>query len=182
ALAHQAQQRLQAGDVVGAAQSLAQLSAVLSSASSSSDAATACSQVTTAQAAVTAAKQRVVSDRTALVAAEQKKDVDAAAGRVAVANAEQAEIAAQNTLNSASSDPPFYIEEQRAVVAGARVMVQTARKDVEDTVLRSRSEGTVSAINGVVGEFLTPSTGTTALAPGSKAAIPGTGSAGAAGA
>jgi HlyD family secretion protein len=35
----------------------------------------------------------------------------------------------------------------------------------------------VSAINGVVGEYLSPSTGTTALAPGSRAAIPGTGSA-----
>src|SRR4029450_7234093 len=182
ALAHQAQQRLQAGDVVGAAQSLAQLSAVLSSASSSSDAATACSQVTTAQAAVIAARQRVVSDRTALVAAEQKKDVDAAAGRGGVANAEQAEITAQNTFNSASSDRPFNIRQQQALVTGAEVMVETARKDLRDTVLRSPSDGTVSAINGVVGEFLTPSTGTTALAPGSKAAIPGTGSAGAAGA
>jgi HlyD family secretion protein len=182
ALMQQALQQLQAGDVAGAAKSLAQLLAALGSASSSSDAATACSQVPTAEAAETAAKQRIVSDRTALVAAEQKKNVDAAAGRVAVANAEQAQIAAQNTLNSASSDRPFNIEQQRAVVAGARVMVQTARKDVEDTVLRSRSDGTVSAINGVVGEFLTPSTGTTALAPGSKAAIPGTGSAGAAGA
>jgi HlyD family secretion protein len=182
ALVQQALQQLQSGDAAGAARSLAQLVAALASRTSASDAATACSQIPTAEAAETAAKQRVVSDRTALVAAEQKKEVDAAAGRVAVANAEQAQIAAQNALNSASSDRPFDIEEQRAVVAGARVMVQTARKDVEDTVLRSRSEGTVSAINGVVGEFLTPSTGTTALAPGSKAAIPGTGSAGAAGA
>ena len=178
ALAQQALQQLQAGDAAGAAKSLAQLSAALSSASSSSDAATACSQVTTAQAAQTAAKQRVVSDRTVVVAAEQKKDVDAAASRVAVANAEQAEITAQNSLNSASSDRPFNIQQQRALVAGAEVMVQTARQDVRDAVLRAPSDATVSAINGVVGEFLTPSTGTTALAPGSKAAIPGTGSAG----
>jgi HlyD family secretion protein len=182
ALTQQALQQLQSGDVAGATKSLTQLSAALSGPSSSSDAATACSQIPTAEAAETAAKQRAVSDRTALVAAEQKKQVDAAAGRVAVANAEQAQIAAQNTLNSASSDRPFNIEQQRAVVAGAKVMVQTARKDVEDTVLRAPGDGTVSAINGVVGEFLTPSTGTTALAPGSKAAIPGTGSAGAAGA
>jgi HlyD family secretion protein len=182
ALAQQAQQQLQSGDVAGAIKSLAQLSTALGSASSSSDAATACSQVTTAQAAETATKQRVVSDRTALVAAEQKKDVDAAVGRVAVANAEQAEITAQNSLNSASSDRPFNIQQQQALVTGAEVMVETARKDVRDTVLRSPSDGTVSAINGVIGEFLTPSTGTTALAPGSKAAIPGTGSAGAAGA
>ena len=178
ALAQQALQQLQAGDAAGAAKSLAQLSAALSSASSSSDAATACSQVTTAQAAQTAAKQRVVSDRTVVVAAAQKKDVDAAASRVAVANAEQAEITAQNSLNSASSDRPFNIQQQRALVAGAEVMVQTARQDVRDAVLRAPSDATVSAINGVVGEFLTPSTGTTALAPGSKAAIPGTGSAG----
>ena len=118
ALAQQALQQLQAGDAAGAAKSLAQLSAALSSASSSSDAATACSQVTTAQAAQTAAKQRVVSDRTVVVAAEQKKDVDAAASRVAVANAEQAEITAQNSLNSASSDRPFNIQQQRA--AGGR--------------------------------------------------------------
>jgi HlyD family secretion protein len=178
ALAQQALQQLQAGNSAGAAKSLAQLSALLGSASSSSDAATACSQVTTAESAKTAAKQRVVSDQTALVAAEQKKDVDAATGQVAVANAKQAEIAAQNSLNSASSDRPFNIEQQRALVAGAEVMVRTARKDVRDTVMRAPGDGTVSAINGVVGEYLTPSTGTTALAPGSKAAIPGTGSAG----
>ena len=178
ALAQQALQQLMSGDVAGATKSLQQLSALLSSASSSSDAATACGQVPTAQAAETAAKQRVVSDRTALVAAEQKKDVDAATGRVAIANAQQAQITAQNSLNSASSDRPFNIQQQQAVVAGARVMVQTARKDVEDTVMRAPGDGTVSAINGVVGEFLTPSTGTTALAPGSKAAIPGTGSIG----
>jgi HlyD family secretion protein len=178
ALAQQALQQLQAGNSAGAAKSLAQLSALLNSASSSSDAATACSQVTTAESAKTAAKQRVVSDQTALVAAEQKKEVDAATGQVAVANAKQAEIAAQNSLNSASSDRPFNIEQQRALVAGAEVMVRTARKDVRDTVMRAPGDGTVSAINGVVGEYLTPSTGTTALAPGSKAAIPGTGSAG----
>src|SRR5512133_2787142 len=127
ALAQQALQQLQAGNSAGAAKSLAQLSALLGSASSSSDAATACSQVTTAESAKTAAKQRVVSDQTALVAAEQKKDVDAATGQVAVANAKQAEIAAQNSLNSASSDRPFNIEQQRALVAGAEVMVRTAR-------------------------------------------------------
>jgi HlyD family secretion protein len=176
----QALQQLLAGDVAAAAKSLAQLLAALRSASSSSDAATACSQVPTAEAAETAAKQQVVSSRTALVAAEQKKNVDAAAGRVAVANAQQAQIAAQNTLNSASSDRPFDIQQQQALVTAAEVMVETARKDVRDTVLRSPSDGTVSAINGVAGEFLTPSTGTTALAPGSKAAIPGAGSAGAA--
>jgi HlyD family secretion protein len=181
ALAQQALQQLLSGDVAGAAKSLAQLVALLSSPSTSSDAATACSQVPTAQAAETAAKQRVIGDRTALVAAEQKKDVDAAAGEVAVANAKQAKITAQNSLNSASSDRPFNIQQQQALVTAAEAMVRTARRDVRDTVMRAPGAGTVSAINGAVGEFLTASTGTTALAPGSKAAIPGTGSAGAAG-
>lgn len=63
----------------------------------------------------------------------------------------------------------------------ADALVRSAQKDVADGTLNAPSDGVVSAINGVVGEYLSPSSGTTALAPGSRAAIPGSASAGAAG-
>ena len=61
-------------------------------------------------------------------------------------------------------------------------MVRQAQQDVDDTVLRAPVDGTVSVLNGAVGEFVAASSGTSALAPGSGAAIPGTGESGTAGA
>jgi HlyD family secretion protein len=127
------------------------------------------------QQAVSSAKQAVVSAQTNLNSAKQKLEVDKASGDLSVENAQQGVVSAQNTANSASSDRPFDIAQQSAMVANARAAVQQAQRDVDDTTLRAPVAGTVSVINGVVGEFLSPSSGTTALAPGSDAAIPGAG-------
>ncbi len=172
ALAQQALQQIQAGDTAGAAQTLAQLNGQLGSAASSGSA-TACTQVITAEAAVTGAKQRVVADETAVVAAQQKKKVDAAGGKLQVANAQQGVVAAQNGLSSSSADRPHSLDQQQALVDAAQAGVDTAQKAVDDTVLVAPSDGTITVINGSKGEYVTPSTGTTAQAPGSKAAIPG---------
>jgi HlyD family secretion protein len=51
--------------------------------------------------------------------------------------------------------------------------VDTAQKAVDDTVLVAPSDGTITVVNGSKGEYVTASTGTTAQAPGSRAAIPG---------
>jgi HlyD family secretion protein len=142
------------------------------------DAATACSQVLTAQAAATAAKQRVVADQTAVVTAQQKKQVDAASGKLAVANAEQGLVAAQNGLNSSASDRPHSIDQQQALIDSAEAAVRAARKSVGDTTLKAPGDGTVTVINGAKGEYVSPSTGTTAQAPGTAAAIPGAAAAG----
>jgi HlyD family secretion protein len=59
------------------------------------------------------------------------------------------------------------------MVASAHAAVAAAQREVDNAALRAPVAGTISAVNGVVGEFLAPSSGTTALAPGSGAAIPG---------
>jgi HlyD family secretion protein len=140
--------------------------------------ATCASQVATASSAQASAEQGVEAAKTTLAAAEQKKKVDAAAGQVSVETSRQSVVAAQNALNSASSDRPHAIDQQLALVDAAAALVRSAQKDVDDSVLTAPADGVVSAINGVVGEYLSPSSGTTALAPGSRAAIPGSAAAG----
>jgi HlyD family secretion protein len=168
ALVQKAQQQLAAGDAAGAAATLAQVNASAGSGDS-----TACSQVPTAQAAVTGAKQKVEADKTAVVSAEQKKKVDAAAGKLSVASAQQSAIAAQNGLDSSSADRPHSIDQQQALVDSAEAAVRSAQKVVDDTTLKAPSDGTIEVVNGAKGEYVAPSTGTTAQAPGSAAAIPG---------
>ena len=60
------------------------------------------------------------------------------------------------------------------VKVGDRVAAGQVLATVGDTVLRAPVDGTVSVLNGAVGEYVGPSTGTSALAPGGGAAIPGT--------
>ena len=139
--------------------------------------ATCNAQVASASSAQASAEQGVEAAKTTLVAAEQKKKVDAAAGQVSVETSRQGVVTAQNALDSASTDRPHTIDQQLALVRGAEVLVRSAEKDVKDGTLTAPADSVVSAINGVVGEYLSPSTGTTALAPGSRAAIPGSGSA-----
>jgi HlyD family secretion protein len=167
--AQKALKELQDGDTDAAASALPDLSALLAPSSGSS-----CEQqVAAADTAVINAQRQVEASRTTLEAARQRQDVDAASGRVSIENSRQGVVTAQNTLESASSDRPFNIDQQRALVANGEALVRAAQRDVDDATLRAPVEGTVSAINGTVGEFLSPSSGTTALAPGSDAAIPG---------
>jgi HlyD family secretion protein len=135
------------------------------------------SQVAAASSAQASAEQGVEAAKTALVAAEQKEKVDAAAGQVSVATSRQSVVSARNALNSASSDRPHAIDQQVALVSAAEASVRSAQKDVNDGTLTAPAGGVVSAINGVVGEYLSPSSGTTAQVPGSHAAIPGSASA-----
>ncbi len=135
-------------------------------------------QVAMASSAQASAEQGVEAAKTTLAAAEQKKKVDAAAGQVSVETSRQSVVSARNALNSASSDRPHAIDQQLALVDAAEALVRSAQKDVDDGTLTAPADGVISAINGVVGEYLSPTSGTTALAPGSHAAIPGSASAG----
>ena len=147
--------------------------------STGSAATSACaSQVAMASSAQASAAQGVEAAKTTLTAAEQKKKVDAAAGQVSVETSRASVVAAQNALNSASSDRPHAIDQQLALVDGAEVLVRSAQKDVADGTLTAPADGVISAVNGVVDEYISPASGTTALAPGSRAAIPGSASAG----
>ncbi|MGI5130614.1 efflux RND transporter periplasmic adaptor subunit [Pseudonocardia sp. CA-107938] len=131
------------------------------------------SQCPADQQAVAAAKQKVVASKGALDAAKQKRQVDEANGQVQIENARTAVVTAQNNVDSSSSDRPHNIDQQSALVASARALVQQAQRDVDNCTLRAPVSGTVSVLNGAVGEFLAPSSGTSSLAPGSTAAIPG---------
>ncbi len=133
----------------------------------------ACNRVPTDQQAVVNARRTVLMDKTVLQADQQKQNVDRAQGQVSVENARQSVVTAQNTLDAAATDRPFNIDQQVALVASVAAQVEAAQKDVDNTVLRAPVTGTVSAINGLVGEFLQPSSGVTALAPGTTAPIPG---------
>jgi HlyD family secretion protein len=128
------------------------------------------------QAALSARRQAVAS-RTDYEQAKKKLDVDKASGQVAVENARQGVVTAQNTLDSAHSDKPADIDAQQALVDAARAQVALAQKDVDNAVLYAPVAGTVSAINGSVGEFVGSGGGTTAKAPGTNAGIPGVGAA-----
>lgn len=132
---------------------------------------TACAELASA---VASAKAAVATATTAVAAAVQKQKVDSASGKVAAGTAQQGVVSAQNSERSVASDRPFNIAQQRAAVTSARSMVDIARRNLALATLKAPFEGTVTAINGTVGEYLTASTGTTAMAPGSDAAVPGT--------
>lgn len=133
----------------------------------------ACNRLSQDQTDVVNARRTVLSDRTALDAAQQKENVDRAQGQLSVENARQSVVTAQNSLESVSTDRPFDIDQQVALVASAQAQVAAAQRDVDNTVLRAPVGGTVSVINGIVGEYVQPSQGTSPLAPGVMAPIPG---------
>jgi HlyD family secretion protein len=133
----------------------------------------ACNRIATDQTNVVNARRTVLMDKSTLTAAQQKLNVDRASGQVSIENARQSVVTAQNSLESAATNRPFNIDQQVALVASIQAQVAAAQRDVENTVLRAPVGGTVSVLNGVVGEFLQPSSGVSPLAPGSTAPIPG---------
>lgn len=158
----------------------ASAAAAIIASSAAATATTVCGGVGSAEAGVSAAKQRIVADQSAIVAAEQRKRVDDAGGDLAEANANQGVVTARNAYNAAVAARPHTLDQQQALVEAAQAQADAAQKAVDDTTLRAPVAGTVSAVNGNKGEYVSPSTGTSALAPGSKAAIPGASGAGAA--
>ncbi|TWF77179.1 HlyD family secretion protein [Pseudonocardia hierapolitana] len=140
----------------------------------------ACSNIPADKQAVVSARQQVVVSENAVESAKKSRDNTKASGELSIANAEQGVVNARNNADSARSDRPFDIEEQRGAVISQQAAVAAAQRDVDNATLRAPVAATVSAINGVVGEYLAPSSGTSALAPGSSAGIPGVDSASAA--
>jgi HlyD family secretion protein len=110
-------------------------------------------------------------------AAASSPSASQAAGQVQVETARSGVVSAQNALDAAEADRPHTIDAAQAAVDGAEAAVDGAQRDVDNTVLRAPRAGTVTVLNGVVGEYVAPSSGTTAQAPGSDAAIPGAASA-----
>ena len=136
----------------------------------------ACNNIAQDQMNVVSARQQVLSDKATLTAAQQKQNVDRTQGQVTVDNARQNVVTAQNSLDSAAVNQPFNIDQQAALVAGLAAQVAAAQRDVDNTVLHAPVAGTVSAINGTVGEYLAPANSngfTSPLAPGTRSPIPG---------
>ena len=142
---------------------------------SSSTADVVCAQVASDQAVADSVNRQVLSAEAALAAARSKREVDLKAGANDEENVRSSLVSAQNDLNTARTERPSLIAQQQAQVDAQAAVVANAQKDVDDTVLKAPVDGTVSAINGAVGEFLPGGSGTTALVPGGDAAIPGTG-------
>ena len=149
-------------------------SSMTSMTSTTSTTSTTAASCASQQSAVTSAKSAVVTAQNAVDSAEKQKDVDEQNGKLAVANAQQGVVTAQNNLNQVSSDRPNDINAQSGQVSAAQAAVDQAQRDLDDTTLRAPVDGTVSAVNGTVGEFVTASSQTSALAPGSSATLPGT--------
>jgi HlyD family secretion protein len=133
----------------------------------------ACNRLAQDQTNVVNAKRTILMDKSALSTAQQKLNVDRATGQVSIENARQSVVTAENNLEAAATDRPFNIDQQVALVAAAEAQVVAAQRDVDNTTLRAPVAGTVSVINGIVGEYVQPSSGVSPLAPGVTAAIPG---------
>lgn len=133
----------------------------------------ACNNIAQDQTNVGSARQKLLTDRATLVAAQQKQNVDRTQGQVTIAQDLQNVVAAQNALQSDASNRPFSIDQQSALVADLAAQVSAAQRNVDNTVLYAPVGGTVSVINGAVGEYVQASSGTSPLAPGVNAAIPG---------
>ena len=128
--------------------------------------------------ALNTARTNLLTARTNEDTARKTQTVDDTQSRIATDQARQALITAQNALDSDRSDYRPNVDAQAGLVANALAQVALAQRDVNNSVLYAPVAGTISAINGAVGEFMTGAgSGTTALAPGSDAGIPGVGAA-----
>ena len=131
-----------------------------------------CNRAEKGKSAVAAYQRRIQDDQRQIAQSQRRADIDDAQQQVAAANARRDATAARNAAEEASTDRPHDIDEQQAEVADARNEVVKAQRELRDTTLIAPVAGTISSINGAIGEFLGSGTGTTAQAPGSLAALP----------
>jgi HlyD family secretion protein len=157
-----------------AAQNLANAAQAVVDAARAGCSTTPCAALASAQASLATANQGVETAKTSVATAGQKKSTDAATGQVSAASAQQGVVGAQNSAGSSSSDRPYSIEQQQSVVTTASSLVAIAQHNLDLATLTAPFDGTITAVNGNVGEYLTPSTGTTADAAGTTSGIPGT--------
>lgn len=121
---------------------------------------------------VQSAQRTVIASETALDQAENTENTAATQGEISVAQARSTAVDAQSQLNSANSDRPADRAGQEAAVRDAQIAVDGAKVDLENATLRAPVAGTISTVNGQVGEFIAAAGGATSLAPGSTARIP----------
>ncbi|WP_433025106.1 HlyD family efflux transporter periplasmic adaptor subunit [Actinomycetospora sp. CA-053990] len=134
---------------------------------------TSCILLPGAQSQAAMAQQGVAQAESTLAQARTKKQVDEASGQVQIEQARNGVVMAQNQLDSSAAMRSPQLDAAQAQVDNARLGVQNAERTLANTTLRAPVDAVVTAVNGAVGEFLQPSSGTTPQAPGGEAAIPG---------
>ncbi|HEX6492583.1 MAG TPA: biotin/lipoyl-binding protein [Candidatus Dormibacteraeota bacterium] len=117
---------------------------------------------------------KVEQDQTVLRADLQKQAADQVAGKRAVDDAQAALTSAEDALTAQTNLRPNTIANQQAVVAADAAAVDTARQNVEETVLTAPVDGTVATVNGAAGEPVQAGNSQTQRAPGSTAPLPDT--------
>ncbi|HEY1969419.1 MAG TPA: HlyD family efflux transporter periplasmic adaptor subunit [Pseudonocardia sp.] len=128
--------------------------------------------------ALTTAYTNFLSAKTSYLTAKRGVDTAQASGRITIRQAQASVISNQNALDVNRTNRPSDIAAQRAAVANLVSLVAVAQHNVDNSILYAPVGGNVSAITGAVGEYLPgSSSGNTALAPGTDAAIPGVGAA-----
>lgn len=132
----------------------------------------ACGRIAADESAVDTAKRTVLASESAVETAEQKRNTDAAAGKLSIENATQSVVNAQNSSNTAVTDRPANIANQQALVRDTQAAAALAQRNLDNAVLKAPVAGVVSAVNGAVGEYVGAAAGTTAQAPGSSARRP----------
>lgn len=137
-----------------------------------------CPGAASAQQALAQAQAGLTQAKAAYTGAQAKAEVDQAAGKTAKSQASAQANNAERQADTVSSDTDYGLQQLEAAVDAAKAQVDIAQHNLDATTLKAPFEGTVTAVNGSVGEYVAPSTGTSALAPGSSAQIPGTNNAG----
>ena len=117
---------------------------------------------------------RVEQDQTVLRADLQKQAADQVAGKRAVDDAQAALTSAEDALTAQTNLRPNTIANQQAVVAADAAAVDTAKQNVEETVLTAPVDGTLASVNGAAGEPVQAGNDQTPRAPGSTAPLPDT--------
>jgi HlyD family secretion protein len=131
-----------------------------------------CSRAESGKSSVSSSEHRVEGDKRGIGDAQRRLDLDEASERVSQENAKRDASAAGDAADTAREEHSHDVDEQQADVTMARTEVRRAQYALQETTLVAPVAGTVSAVNGQVGEFIDSGSGTTALAPGARTGLP----------
>jgi HlyD family secretion protein len=124
------------------------------------------------QGKVTLDEATVKADQSKLNLDTSKQQQDQLSGQHSI-NAAAAQVtSARDQLNTQTQSHPNQVASAQAQLASAQTAVQTAQQNLASTTLVAPMNGTINAINGVVGETAGPGQGSTPQAPGTQAPLP----------
>jgi HlyD family secretion protein len=101
-----------------------------------------------------------------------KQTSDRVNGQRSINQAAAALTTARDQLKTQTETRPNQVASAQAQLSSAQAAVVTAQQNVNNTVLYAPMDGEVNAINGVVGETVSPGGGNTPEAPGGPAPLP----------